>query len=49
MKDVVIVPHFASVSCEMRLWMAMMASENLVAGLTGERPSNLMNAEVFSS
>ena len=46
MKNVVLVPHIGSASRETRLHMAMMAAENLVAGLTGKRPPNLVN-EVF--
>jgi lactate dehydrogenase-like 2-hydroxyacid dehydrogenase len=47
MKNVVLAPHIASASHETRLRMAMMAAENLVAGLTGKRPPNLVNEEVF--
>ena len=48
MKNVVLVPHIASASRETRLRMATMAAENLVAGLTGKRPPNLVNEEVLS-
>ena len=48
MKNVVLAPHIASASHETRLRMAMMAAENLIAGLTGKRPSNLVNEEVLS-
>jgi glyoxylate reductase len=47
MKNVVLTPHIASASYETRLRMTMMAAENLVAGLTGKRPPNLVNPEVF--
>lgn len=47
MKNVVLVPHIASASLETRLRMATMAAENLVAGLTGKRPPNLVNAKVL--
>ena len=47
MKNVVLVPHIASASHETRLRMAMMAAENLVAGLAGKRPPNLVNEEVL--
>jgi D-3-phosphoglycerate dehydrogenase len=47
MKNVVLVPHIASASRETRLKMATMAAENLIAGLTGKRPPNLINAEVL--
>jgi len=46
MKTVVLTPHIASASRETRLRMATMAAENLVAGLTGKRPPNLVNEEV---
>jgi lactate dehydrogenase-like 2-hydroxyacid dehydrogenase len=48
MKHVVLAPHIASASRETRLRMATMAAENLVAGLTGKRPPNLVNGEVLS-
>ena len=47
MKNVVLAPHIASASHETRLRMATMAAENLVAGLTGKRPPNLVNEEVL--
>ena len=47
MKNVVLAPHIASASRETRLRMATMAAENLVAGLTGKRPLNLVNEKVF--
>jgi len=47
MKNVVLAPHIASASHETRLRMATMAAENLVAGLMGKRPLNLVNPEVF--
>ncbi len=47
MKNVVLAPHIASASRETRLRMAMMAAENLVAGLKGKRPPNLVNEGVL--
>jgi len=47
MKNVVLAPHIASASRETRLRMATMAAENLVAGLTGRGPPNLVNPDVF--
>jgi len=47
MKKAVLVPHIASASHETRLRMAKMAAENLVAGLTGKRPPNLVNDKVL--
>jgi len=48
MRNVILAPHIASASYETRLRMAMMAAENLVAGLTGKHPPNLVNDEVLS-
>ncbi|MFB3884348.1 MAG: 2-hydroxyacid dehydrogenase [Thermodesulfobacteriota bacterium] len=48
MKNVVLAPHIASASYETRLKMTMMAAENLVAGLTGKRPPNLVNPEILN-
>jgi len=47
MKNVALMPHIASASRETRLRMAMMAAENLVTGLTGKRPPNLVNEGVL--
>jgi len=43
----VIVPHIASASIATRTKMAMMAAENLIAGLKGEMPPHPVNPEVF--
>jgi lactate dehydrogenase-like 2-hydroxyacid dehydrogenase len=48
MKNVVLAPHIASASIETRTKMAMMAAQNCVAGLTGQRPPNLLNPEVLA-
>jgi glyoxylate reductase len=47
-EKVVLAPHIASGSHETRLRMCMMAARNLVTGLAGERPPNLVNTEVWS-
>jgi len=47
LNNVVLAPHIASASRETRLKMCMMAAENLVAGLKGEEPPNLVNPEVL--
>lgn len=47
MKNVVLAPHIASASVETRTKMAMVAAQNCVAGLTGQRPPNLLNPEVL--
>jgi len=42
MDNVVLLPHIGSASYETRLKMAMMAAKNLVQGLSGQRPDNLV-------
>lgn len=43
-----VVPHIASASWATRTRMAVMAAENLIAGLRGERLPNCVNPEVYS-
>jgi lactate dehydrogenase-like 2-hydroxyacid dehydrogenase len=45
--NAVITPHIASATIETRTKMATMAAQNLVDGLSGKRPTNLLNPEVF--
>ncbi|MDZ7291933.1 MAG: D-glycerate dehydrogenase [candidate division KSB1 bacterium] len=45
--NVVLTPHTASATIETRTKMATMAAENLIAGLTGQQPPNLVNLEVW--
>lgn len=47
MKNVVLAPHTASASIETRTRMAVMAAGNIVAGLSGQRPANIVNPEVL--
>jgi len=47
--NVVLLPHIGSASVETRGRMARMAAENLLAGLRGERPPNLVNPEVLEA
>jgi lactate dehydrogenase-like 2-hydroxyacid dehydrogenase len=44
---VTVSPHVGSATAETRLRMAMLASENLLTALRGERPPNLVNAEAW--
>lgn len=48
LENVVLLPHIASASVETRTRMAVMAAENLLRGLKGEIPPNLVNKEVLS-
>jgi len=45
--NVVLTPHIGSGSFETRLKMSNMAVTNCIAGLTGQRPPNLLNPDVF--
>lgn len=45
--NVVLVPHIGSATVEARTKMAVMAAENLIAGLKGDKPPNLVNPEVL--
>jgi len=47
LNNVVLLPHIGSATVEARTKMAVMAAENLVAGLKGERPPNLVNPAVL--
>jgi len=45
--NVILQPHSASATIETRTKMAIMAAENMIAGLKGETPPNCVNKEVF--
>jgi lactate dehydrogenase-like 2-hydroxyacid dehydrogenase len=45
----VLAPHVASATVETRTKMTMIAAENAVAALSGRRPPNLLNPEVWDS
>lgn len=46
--NVVTTPHLGSATFETELKMAELARENLIAGLSGKRPPNLVNPEVLN-
>ncbi len=47
MPNVVLAPHIGSASHETRLRMCMMAAENILVALRGERPPNLVNVDAW--
>jgi glyoxylate reductase len=47
--NLVIAPHIASASFQTRKKMALMAAENLLAGIRGELPPNCVNPEALKS
>jgi len=46
LKNVILAPHTASATVETRTRMAVMAAENLLAGLKGDKIPNLVNPEI---
>jgi phosphoglycerate dehydrogenase-like enzyme len=47
--NVVCLPHLGSATTVTREKMAVMAAENIIAALKGERPANLVNAEALTN
>jgi glyoxylate reductase len=47
MPNAIVVPHIASASVATRAKMATMAATNLLAGLRGQRPPNVVNPEAL--
>ncbi|HET9494279.1 MAG TPA: D-glycerate dehydrogenase [Chloroflexia bacterium] len=47
LENAVLAPHIASASMETRTAMALMAAENVLSALRGERPPNVVNPEVY--
>ena len=47
-ENALVVPHIASASAATRTRMCVMAAENMLAGLAGERPPNIVNPEVLA-
>ena len=45
--NVTLLPHIGSATTEARSKMAVMAAENLISGLKGEIPVNLVNPDVL--
>jgi len=46
--NVVLQPHSASATVESRTKMAIMAAENMLVGLAGEKPPNCVNKDIFN-
>ena len=46
--NVVLQPHSASATTDSRENMAVIAAENMIAGLKGQKPPNCINTEIFS-
>ena len=47
MDNVILTPHIGSATWESRAEMAMLAAENMIAMIKGERPPNLQNPEAL--
>ena len=48
LSNAVLAPHIASASFRTRSQMSELAAQNMLAGLRGERPPNLLNPEAWS-
>ena len=48
LNNVILLPHVGSATLETRTRMASMAAKNLMAGLDGRTPPNLVNPDVLS-
>lgn len=48
LSNVVLTPHIASASAPTRKAMAYCAADNLIAALTGETPSNILNPQILA-
>ena len=48
LNNVVLLPHVGSATLETRTRMASMAAKNLLAGLSGQTPPNIVNPDVLS-
>ncbi len=48
LENCIVVPHIASASRQTREKMSVMAAENLIAGLKGERLPNCVNPEIYT-
>jgi len=47
LENLIITPHIASASFRTREAMAIMAANNLIAGITGKRLPNIVNPEIY--
>lgn len=47
--NIVTTPHIGAATIENELAMSTLAAENLLAGLNGERPINLINEKIFKN
>ncbi|MEO6458212.1 MAG: D-glycerate dehydrogenase [Chloroflexia bacterium] len=47
LENAVLAPHIASASLDTRTAMATMAADNIIAMLTGKRPPNLVNPQIY--
>ena len=47
LQNVVLLPHIGSASLQTRTKMAVIAAENMVEALQGQRPRNIINPEIY--
>ena len=49
LENAVVIPHLGSATVDTRIAMGMVAADNLIAALEGERPPTLLNPEVWEA
>ena len=47
LENAVVIPHLGSATVDTRIAMGLLAADNLIAALDGERPPTLLNPDVF--
>lgn len=47
--NAVVIPHLGSATVDTRIAMGLLAADNLIAALSGERPPTLLNPEVYEA
>jgi glyoxylate reductase len=49
LENAVVIPHLGSATVDTRIAMGLLAADNLIAALEGQRPPTLLNPEVWES
>jgi glyoxylate reductase len=49
LENAVVIPHLGSATVDTRIAMGMVAADNLIAALSGDRPPTLLNAEAWDA
>src|SRR5436309_6066809 len=49
LENAVVIPHLGSATVDTRIAMGLLAADNLIAALEGNRPPTLLNPEVWEA